>query len=654
MMVVSRKPELGEWGPRLVAVGLVCALSGVALSQPAPAEPPPAAAAAVPGVSYAVTFNVEGGDKDVEKIATETSTLKTLEKEPPPGPPGLVGRAKADIERIAAALTATGRYGAVVDVTIAGVSAMSESAPDVAQRSRKPIPVVVVVRQGPVFNFGTVRIEPLDRPARGVDFNLRKAGLEPGKPAPSAAVFAAESRIVDQLRADGYPFAKTTGREAVADHTRKTLDVVIKVAAGPRAPFGEVTISGTKEVDAKVVRGRVPFEPGDQYDPEKIKELREEVGKLDVFSSIRVREAEQPDASGRVPVVVEVEEKKFRYIGAAAKWDSIDGAGVNAYWGHRNLFGGAEKLRIDAGVGRLITNKPAEYEYQLRAQFEKPGIITGFDDLLLDVEALRERTDAYWRDGVRGAAAIRRRVTSELSIQGGVEVEASEIRDTTGEKKFLLVGVPMSATFDNTDDKLNPSKGVKLTGSAAPYYNAQGQQKSLNIFKAQASTYFAFDEDARFILAGKIGAGSIVGPSSTADVPANRRFFAGGGGSVRGFGYQSASPHCKERFGVWVKRKKALICQDDMPFGGRSLLESSVEARVKITDTIGVVPFVDAGAAFDKTYPDFKENIRVGAGVGLRYYTPIGPIRFDVATPVVGRTKADPRVAFYVSIGQSF
>ncbi|WP_020178289.1 autotransporter assembly complex family protein [Methylopila sp. M107] len=650
MTALRRVPFSAFW-PRLVAVGLACALTEAGRAQSAPDAPPPAAASAVPGVAYVTTFQIDGADADVEKIATETSSLKTLEKEPPPGPPGLVGRAKADIERIAAALTATGRYGAIVDVTVGGVSVNSQSAPDAAQRARKPVPVVVVVHQGPVFTFGSVRVQPLDGPASRVEYNLKKAGLEPGKPAPSAVIFGAESRIVDQLRADGYPFAVTEGREATADHTRKQLDLVIKVKAGPRAPFGEITVSGTKEVDPRVVRGRVPFEPGDQYDPEKVRELREEVAKLDVFSSIRIREGEKPDASGRVPVTIEVEEKKFRYVGAAAKWDSIDGAGVNAYWGHRNLFGGAEKLRIDAGVGRLITNKPAEYEYQLRAQFEKPGVITGFTDLLIDVEALRERTDAYWRDGVRGQVALRQRVTSELSIQGGIEAEGSNIRDTVQEKKFLLVGVPISATFDNTDNKLNPSKGIKLMGSAAPYYNAQGEQKSLNIFKAQFSTYFAFDEDARYILAGKIGVGSIVGPSSTEDVPANRRFFAGGGGSIRGFAFQSASPSCKP---VFPRPKRALPCNDEDPFGGRSLLETSVEARIKVTDTIGVVPFVDAGAAFDSVYPDFKENVRVGAGLGLRYYTGIGPIRFDVATPVIGKTKADSRVAFYVSIGQSF
>ncbi|PZQ17923.1 MAG: outer membrane protein assembly factor [Ancylobacter novellus] len=641
----------GAWLPRLVAAGLACALAESAAAQPAPDAPPPAAANAVPGVPYTVQIQVDGGDAEVEKIASDTSTLKTLEKETPPGPPGLVGRGKADIERIAAALMATGRYNAVVDVTVAGVSVTSESAADAAQRARKPVPTLIRINPGAVFTFGAVRVAPADAGARAITFDLRKTGLETGKPAPSTAVFAAESKIVDQLRADGYPFAKTVGRDIVADHPRRQLDVTIKVEAGPRAPFGDVTITGTREVDPAVALGRVPFRPGDRYDPEKIKKLKDALAKLDVFSSIRVREADRPDASGRVPIAIEVEEKKFRYVGAAAKWDSVDGAGVNAYWGHRNLFGGAEKLRIDAGVGRLIENPPSEYEYKLGVHFEKPGIITGYDDLIVDVIAQRERPDAYWRDGVTGVVAIRRQLTDELSLQIGVEGDYSKIRDTFGEKNFLLAGLPIVATYDNTDNLLDPTKGVRVLLQAAPYYNAKGEQKSLNIFKGQISAYWSLDEDSRYILAGKIGAGSILGPSSTADVPANRRFFAGGGGSIRGFAYQSASPACQD---IVPKPHKALDCDEDQPLGGRSLLETSVEARIKVTDTIGVVPFVDAGAAFDKAFPDFKEDIRVGAGVGLRYYTAIGPIRFDVATPVVGRSKNDPRVAFYVSIGQSF
>lgn len=625
-----------------------------ALAQgPAPDSPAKAAAAAVvPGVPYVTRVVVDGGDSAVETIATETSSLKSLEKDPPPGPPGLVGRAKLDIERITAAMMATGRYGAAVDVTAAGVSVGSPSAPDVVQRAPRPVPMVIRIQPGPVFTIGRVQILAADRgPHRPSAIRPEEVGLKTGEPAPSGVVFAAEAKIVDRLRAEGFPFARVANREAVADHARKQLDVTINVASGLRAPFGEVVVRGTREVDPKVVRGRVPFDPGDRYDPKKMIELRDELAKLDVFSSIRVKEGDGPDAQGRVPVYIDVEEKKFRYVGAAAKYGTVEGASLNAYWGHRNLFGGAEKLRIEATSSRLISNDPQNYEYSLKTSFEKPGIWTGFDDLLVEVEAMRERPDAYWRDGARAAVAVRRRISSEFSAQVGLEVEGSSIRDTFGEREFVLVGAPLSATFDNTNSKLDPTEGVRATLIAAPYFNSGKGASSINIFKGQVATYWGFDDAGRYVLAGRLGAGAMLGPTATDEVPANRRFFAGGGGSIRGFAYQNASPKCDSRA---PRPKNALRCDDDQPIGGRSLLEASAEMRIKVTDTIGIVPFVDAGAAFDKAYPDFGEDIRVGAGIGLRYYTAIGPIRFDVATPVVGKDKNDPTVAFYVSVGQAF
>jgi translocation and assembly module TamA len=198
------------------------------------------------------------------------------------------------------------------------------------------------------------------------------------------------------------------------------------------------------------------------------------------------------------------------------------------------------------------------------------------------------------------------------------------------------VGLPVSVTYDSTDSLLDPTQGVRATASIAPYPALLGSDPGIVVTKAQASTYYALDEEARYVLAGRIGFGSIVG-ADLAEIPANRRFFAGGGGSVRGYEYRTLGP--KGPFGD--------------PIGGRSLLEGSIEARIKITDTIGVVPFVDMGTAFEGSLPDFDERIRVSAGLGLRYYTGVGPIRLDVAFPV-NRERGDSLAAVYISLGQSF
>ncbi|MGC2785092.1 MAG: BamA/TamA family outer membrane protein, partial [Roseiarcus sp.] len=154
--------------------------------------------------------------------------------------------------------------------------------------------------------------------------------------------------------------------------------------------------------------------------------------------------------------------------------------------------------------------------------------------------------------------------------------------------------------------------------------------------RAGASAYYSIDADSRYVLAGRVAAGAMGGPQLDA-IPANWRFYAGGGGSVRGYAYNELGPT------VWWG---AVV-------GGKSVFDASAELRVKLTDTIGVVTFFDIGNAFSSNFPNFSEPLFAAAGLGLRYYTSVGPIRLDVAFPFERRAGNGP-VAVYVSIGQSF
>ena len=199
-----------------------------------------------------------------------------------------------------------------------------------------------------------------------------------------------------------------------------------------------------------------------------------------------------------------------------------------------------------------------------------------------------------------------------------------------------MFGVPLSLRYDSTDSLLDPTRGIRVTASVAPYYSYGHSAAPFFQSKAALSGYYSLDEDSRYVLAGRIGLGSVAG-ADLDEIPATRRFYAGGGGSVRGYAYRSLAP-----LGPYYQLT-----------GGRSLFEASVEARIKITNTIGIVPFFDAGMAFESQVPNFKEQLQFAAGLGLRYYTPIGPIRVDVAAPLNPR-KGDKPVALYISIGQAF
>ncbi|MFC5083986.1 autotransporter assembly complex protein TamA [Microvirga arabica] len=613
-------------------------------------EPPPPSAEALP---YSLDYAV-GDTKNLEQILKDASTLQSLQEEPPPDAAALVARAEADLPRLIDALWGAGYYNARVAINVAGVplallSSRTEAATRAAAayRARALVPVQIIADPGPQFALRDVSV--LDartgRPFPPGQLPPRVVQIEPGDPARSADILAAEARIVDHFRAESLPFAKVERREPVVYHPAQAMDVSLAVDPGPRAGIGPIIVQGAENVDPAVVRSFIYTEPGDPYSPAELASMRKSISQIEALGSVRIREAETLDAYGNLPLFVELTERPLRVIGASAQYSTTDGPALRAYWAHRNLFGGAERLRLEGNLFYLTEDggRPdddddfdwSDLGGRFRASFLKPALWGTRNDLLVDALVERDRTEGYTSRLVNATAAIRHRFSETFSIQGGIEYERGQTTDVLGQIDYTLVGLPVSLSYDSTDNALNPTEGIRLIASVTPYPEFLGSSVPITIARGTASAYYSLDEESRYVLAGRIGLGSIVG-ADLDEIPANRRFFAGGGGSVRGYTYRSLSPTFLGE-----------------PVGGRSLLEASLEARIKVTDTIGIVPFVDAGTAFESSYPDFNERIRVGAGLGLRYYTGIGPIRLDVAIPV-NRERGDPSYAIYVGIGQAF
>jgi len=242
----------------------------------------------------------------------------------------------------------------------------------------------------------------------------------------------------------------------------------------------------------------------------------------------------------------------------------------------------------------------------------------------------------YEVEDADATAALRHRFNQNFWVQTGIEAQTGVATDALGRVNYTLIGVPVSANYDTTDSKLDPTRGVRLNASVDGFPTALGSTVDLVQAKARASAYYSIDPDSRFVLAGLVGAGAM-GGAELSDIPANWRFYAGGGGSVRGYAYNSLGPYGP--YGAVI--------------GGRSLFQVSAELRVKVTETIGVVPFFDAGNAYASDFPNFGAPLYKAVGIGLRYYTAIGPIRADLALPLEERPGTG-RVALYVSIGQAF
>jgi translocation and assembly module TamA len=587
--------------------------------------------------TYTLDLTVTSADGDLTKVVRNASSLARDEKRPPAGTAGLIARARGDYPRIIAALYAQGYYGGSIEIRIDGRPAETMR-PDIDLPD--PAPVSVSVDPGPLFSFGTIRIEglPNDRITEEDSdvLDLENWQLTRGAVAKSGAVLDAEGRLVDVWRERGHPHARIATREVVADHRNLTVDVTLIVEPGPEARFGAVQVTGTERMDPAYVRWMTGIKEGQEYDPDTIERARRRLQDLGVFASVSIEEADSVGDDGLLPITFNLSERKRRLIGGGVSLSSIDGATLEGYWLHRNLFGHAESLRFDAAVSRIGADGfGPDVSYDLATTFTRPGVITPDTDMTLRVGAQREFVDPYESKTISAKGGLEHQFNKALSGSSAVNVEWADIDDAFGHEKYYIVSLPSELDYDRRNNPLDPTRGMRGTLDLEPLAEIVGGTVAL-VAQGSLSGYLPLSRGDRMVLAGRADVGSIVGADTLSDIPATRRFFLGGGGSIRGYEYRSIGP---EENGEVV--------------GGLSFWETSAELRFRVTDKIGFVPFVDAGAAYDKPYFNFSEDVYVGAGIGLRYFTPLGPLRFDVAVPV--RPEWSPwDVAFYVGLGQSF
>jgi translocation and assembly module TamA len=631
-------PLAGRWRAAVLAAALLGAVApgpaaafeifGIRLFGGKPEAPPEGA------VTYTVDVDA-GGDRDLARRVRSASRLVEEAKEPSPGAAALLARARGDYQRILATLYAAGYYDDVISITVDGREAanlpIDTDLGDTAE-------VLITVAPGPPYRFG--RLEIVNPPGpiendRTLPKTPEELGLVPGAPAYSTAVVASEAALVGRWRERGHPKARIMEERAVAQQERDELDVYIAVDPGRPAVFGPTTVTGTRRMDPGFVAWYAGITPGEPFDPDTLERARDQLRRLGVFQASRVIEADRIGDDGTLPIELAVAESKLRVLGVGAKYSTLDGAGVEGYWAHRNLFGRAEKLRLEASVGGIEATDPDEYNYSLSATFTKPGVFTPWTDFVATVYGAQDSPDAYRARTVGGRAGFNHRIPDRWTFGAFGQVEYSDIDQTdVGDGTFLMISLPLSAAYDGSNNFLDPTRGFRIGAKAEPFYETHYANVGL-ISEIDGSVYFGLAGD-RLVLAGRAAVGSIVGAPRD-EIPANRLFFAGGGGSIRGYPYRGVGP---------------LDANGDVT-GGRSYFVGSAEARIGVTRTIGVVPFFDFGNAFESELPDFSEPLRTSVGLGLRYKTGLGPIRFDVAFPL-DPYEGDPNVAFYVGLGQAF
>jgi translocation and assembly module TamA len=558
-----------------------------------------------------------------------SSTLIELQEKPPEDVTALRRRAQQDLERLQKALRSAGYYDGKVAITVDGQPVGAEATPGVYQDStKKKVPVDIEIEPGPLYKLRKIEV---------TGFEGLKSRLKSGTAARAAMIIAERRLLLDKVMAKGHPFATVELKPAVVDHAAHVLDVAFAVTPGPTADLGKVAVHGLDYTNPDFIAKRAKFPPGTKFSPAALDGLRGDLQSLDIFSAVKVTPGTGLDADGTLPVQVDVTERERHFVGFGASYSTNDGAGATAYWGDRNLFGNGERLRFDATISGAEQDGLDQTDYQVSGNFRKPDFLARHQDFLTSLTVSDEHDpDTFDKKGATANIGLERILAQHVKVTYGWEIEASRIEDDTGTNDFFLNGPTGSIAYDTSDDLLNPTKGVRLTFGAEALPTWLGSSEDVYTLNSSASGYLNLAGKGDLVLAGRLGVASAFG-SSLEDLPADRRLYAGGGGSVRGYEFRSISPENA----------------DGDEIGGRSSVTGSVELRYRFLQDFGIVPFFDAGTVSRDPAPNFDEPIQYAVGLGLRYYTAFGPIRADVAVPLNPRHDDDP-IAFYVSIGQAF
>jgi len=616
----------------LALVCMTAMFSGLALSADRPEKPG--------GIAHSVEISGAPAEPpEVKRLLHEVSVAVQESEDLPPSLTSLQKRAEKDLPEMEKVLRSFGYFRADVTLNISlprsGFMPDPDNVqgrPDAVETSAQPVTVHFVVEPGPRFTFS----QPSIVLAEDVPLGLHppptpaETGILENGPYSAKRVVDAGNMILTHYKTNGYPFPKID-REVTADFATNRVRVAFQVSPGPHALFGDARITGLDRLDPAYVRELIPWKEGQPYDVRLIDKARRVLFDTNLFGMVDFEHPEAVDEEGHLPITVRLSERVPRTVRLGVEYTTDYGPGVSGSWTHRNLFGMAEKLSAGAVFNSRIRTA--------FAQFNKPMFMDRDNAFIADGAFNDETTDAYDARSLDVSTILKRQFTPAFSAGGGVGFRYGHVQQKSDNQKdtYHLVYLPITATQDTRKDLIDPTQGYELSLIMAPYQDVEDDEIRFFRYLLSGSTYYDFHSGDNVVFAVRAAFGQIFGISRE-QMPADLRFYAGGGGSVRGYAYQLAGP-----------------VQGNVPLGGLSMLTFSVEMRVKITDSIGLVPFLDGGTAFLDRVPDFgDQDILYGAGLGLRYYTAIGPIRLDVAVPLNRRNGVDDSFQIYVSIGQAF
>lgn len=594
-------------------------------------------AAGAPGQVRALddlTFDVPGASAALRSDLETGSLLRALRSDGRSQPLDVIGAARAEYGRLIGLLYEHGHYAPRISIRVDGREADSISSLTMPRQIGR---VDVRIEPGPVFTFGRADITPRAPGAQPIP------GFAGGAVAGSATVRTALAQALDEWRAEGHALAAVRDQRVTADHPNTRLDVALAIAPGPRLNFGTLTPrSGSGDPLAtrtERIRAIAGLQPGTTYSPDAIARAESRLRRTGAFASVAVRTAPVANADGSIDMDALIDEAPPRRLGFGAELDTEAGLRLTGFWLHRNLLGGAERLRLEAAIERIGARNGTGLGFTLDARYTRPATLDADTDLELGLRLVRLDERDFAAEAVTAEALLARRFSDTLTGRAGVRLRHEFARFGPGRTltgEFGTVALPVSLSHDTRDQPLDATTGRYLMAEAMPYLGYSNAGSGVRL-RLDARGYADFGSGGQFVLAGRAQAGVILG-STLAATPREYLFYSGGGGTVRGMPFQSLG-----------------VTSGGVASGGQGFAALSTEGRIRVSDSLSVVGFAEAGLVSEGAF-DGASDWHAGGGVGLRYVTPIGPLRLDIATPLRRNASAAgaQSVQIYLGIGQAF
>ncbi len=442
------------------------------------------------------------------------------------------------------------------------------------------------------------------------------------------------------LADEAHPLNQVQGQVRVYPQ-RGAAVVVLRVELGPRVLFGPVRVEGNRNIGRDYILKAKTFARGQPFSRKALDDTQAALLDSGFFSAVDLEPVYEEMKDQQVPIRLQVAERDRHSVRLGLGWGTEDLFRVRIMQVNRNLFGWNDTFTIGGKLSAIYQGLVGRLKIPYRF-----GLDTG---LLISGGLEQKDNEAYENRRLFFSPVMEYRLAGRWRFYLGYNVEKDSLLELKAavpdpelekEEKYIS-SVPLGFRYDGRNSVLNPTSGTFFRLDVEVASDAIGSE--VEFLRAVADLRRVVPLEGAlgwkdWYLAGRAKGGAVWPLPGTEHIPLIRRFFPGGPDSVRGYPYQKLGP----------------LDEGGKPLGGEAFVEGSLELRFPIVGELGGVLFVDAGNAYESLSTGMA-SLRFTSGLGLRYHTPVGPLRLDFGyqlNPPAGEPL--PRYQVYLSVGQAF